>query len=666
MPRSVTCEDIHEYFQAYPVPHWSITDERILRTILQHLVGANRITCSYKDADFLTPKKVRETWPDSDRQNVKNFMRANSSFARIGKKYLRELLHPSRVEQHCPLLRLPDEILGNICEILSPTQRDLLPLWKFKAGLSVESFATLPPPPPPDIVDVESFRLTCQKFAYLGLANQFRAVQIRFSSESFIRLQELSMKSHIARVTTRVAYMVPRLYSKDRTQFEELLRICDQQLEPRIPARYRNDIVEAMNRADKQKTIVGEGIDSSSLLQALMKFRYLDQLRIMRVEDSIDARWVSFLESNRRHAGDLLVSEWDTAVEHAKTIILAALKRSNSPVHRISSRFIDPSIVLVNFTLDNDEDISKWARRLTSIELQLVPNSDPDNEILQMSQRFRELFSAASNIETFHVGSYNQISVPLDTIFHGMHVRKLQHLGLHLWLLDSEELLEFLQQHKSTIRSLRFRKVTFRRSLEEDELKWRKVLRFIRMNLSRLNWISLRDVNYEGAVPEYHAPFGLPAFGANHDSESASEDSSDGSEESDDDGDEDEEDDQEALDHESSLVGPDEEDAEDESEDESEEDDDESSAESEHSEQSEDLEEEEEEEEAEQQEYPSDLDDDHENERPRPHTTRCQCGNGYAWDDLVDNGTSVSRKQWKMWQIWAVNRCDIHDPPSDH
>ncbi|CZT10947.1 uncharacterized protein RAG0_15261 [Rhynchosporium agropyri] len=678
MPQSVTPKDILEFFEDYPVPTWSITSEGILKTILQHLVGTNRTTCSYVDADFRTPEETRQTWPLYDRKNVVNFMHAHSSFARIGREHLKKLLYDSRVEQRCTLLKLPVEVFSNICELLSPIQRDLLPLWKFRASLSVESFATIPPPPLPDLKDVQIFRLICQKFAHAGLVNQFRAIQVRFNSESFNRLQKLAMTEHIARVTTRIAYMLPRLYNKDRPQFEELLRICDEvppitprdgqtrlaiAAQPRIRERFRKHIFDAMQRADLQRKIIEGGLDKKSLLQALTKFRHLDQLRIMRVEDSIDAGWVSFLWSSPSYAGDLIESEWNCASEHAKATILSALKQSNSPVHRLSSRFIDPSIVLVNLTLNENEDVSKWAAQLTSLELQLVQDSDPDTKILELSQRFRDLFSAAANLETFHVGSYHQISIPLDAIFHGLHIQNLQHLGLHLWLLDSEELLAFLQQHKSTLRSLRFRKVTLRKT-EEIDLQWLKVLQYIRMNLTRLNWISLRDVNYEGAVPEVQQP---SRFAPIYLSEEDSYEDSDGDSE-------DEEDDNdmetgqssshgqvlpilqhdENLTHDTSSLPGENDDAEDEHEN------DEDTVEEEAFEEAD-------AEEGEEDEPYSDLDDDpeHAHERERPHTTRCQCGNGFAWNDLVDNGTSVSRKQWKMWQIWTVNRCLMHDPSSN-
>ncbi|KAH7327199.1 hypothetical protein BKA65DRAFT_64045 [Rhexocercosporidium sp. MPI-PUGE-AT-0058] len=673
MVPSVTHDDILTYYENYPVPPWSITTERIAKTILRHLIGENRTTCSYKDDSFLTPKGVCNTWHDDDRRNVINFMHASPSFALFGRQMLKELLHPSRVEQRCKLLQLPNEVFSSICEFLSPTQQDLLPLWKFRASLSVESFATLPPPPPPnqDLDDIANFRATCQSFARAGLKNQFRDVHIRFSSNSFDTLLNLSKREHIVRETTRIAYMVPRFYGKDRDQFEELLRICDQSsqntsednetlsttdVQPKIVGRYRKHIFNAMKKADAQEQIIRDGIDRYALLQALINFRNLKQIRIMRVEDGVDAGWVSFLKGNPSYAGNLMASEWVAASDHAVSTLHAALEQSNSPAHRLSSRFVDPSIALVLFTLSQNENLSEWARQLTSLELQLVKDLDPDIKIAQLSPQFQALFRAALNLEAFHVGSYHQISVPLKAIFHGSHLRNLQHLGLHFWLLDWEELMDFLAQHQSSIRSLRLRKVILRRTSEED-LKWLKILRFIRMNLTRLNWISLREVNYEGAIPEYPEPIPLPAVGTIYESESDTEESSDDIGES-----ADETDDEDAqqtptqlqamgstqdtssIDDNSSLSENDDHVAGDE--------DYESSV----------VPEIVEEEEGD---IHSDLDEDYGKESKSHYTTRCQCGNGFAWDDLVDNGVSVSRKQWKMWQIWTVNRCVMHDPSSN-
>jgi hypothetical protein len=41
----------------------------------------------------------------------------------------------------------------------------------------------------------------------------------------------------------------------------------------------------------------------------------------------------------------------------------------------------------------------------------------------------------------------------------------------------------------------------------------------------------------------------------------------------------------------------------------------------------------------------------------------CGCENGYGWDDLDDDGITVTRSQWKRWEKWAEKHCPLCDPP---
>lgn len=48
----------------------------------------------------------------------------------------------------------------------------------------------------------------------------------------------------------------------------------------------------------------------------------------MRVEDPVDAGWVSFLKGNPSYAGNLLTSEWVFASEYAVSTLQVALEQS--------------------------------------------------------------------------------------------------------------------------------------------------------------------------------------------------------------------------------------------------------------------------------------------------------------------------------------------------
>jgi hypothetical protein len=89
------------------------------------------------------------------------------------------------------------------------------------------------------------------------------------------------------------------------------------------------------------------------------------------------------------------------------------------------------------------------------------------------------------------------VSVPLELVFHNIQFKKLEHIGLHLWLLDAAEIIAFLGRHKENLKSLRLRHISLR------EGKWKDVLGYIRGDLGlrtssrHLEWVSLRGIGYE-------------------------------------------------------------------------------------------------------------------------------------------------------------------------
>lgn len=101
-------------------------------------------------------------------------------------------------------------------------------------------------------------------------------------------------------------------------------------LQARIAAHYRGQISEAMAKAEEQRQIVSQGIDWDVLLHALLSFRHLKQIRVMRVVDSVDAGWAIFLKNNPNYTDALTASEWISASEHAMSTLYAAVENSVS------------------------------------------------------------------------------------------------------------------------------------------------------------------------------------------------------------------------------------------------------------------------------------------------------------------------------------------------
>ncbi len=310
----------------------------------------------------------------------------------------------------------------------------------------------------------------------------------------------------------------------------------------------------------------------------------------------------------------------------------------------------------VTLTPALSQKINTIARKLVSIELQVVDHSDPDEKFVGLSPVFETLFRSAVGLESFHIGSNHQISVPLVTVFHGLHFKTLKHIGLHLWQLDCDELLELLELHQRTLRSLRLRRIVLK-STSTAGRSWEKALRFIRSHLD-LEWISLRGISYEEELSQVGGmqPFAHPMHLHNYDSESDLEDPNDWSDidaENDDDQEDstewDEDDDPQDLDGTQGTIQTEETSSVHDNSDEEA-----SLADSDGFEPSAG------EVEYEEDDHHSDLDEIH-GDTGESTMARCRCSHGFGWDDLHDNGVSISRKQWKRWETWALLRCKTHD-----
>lgn len=291
--------------------------------------------------------------------------------------------------------------------------------------------------------------------------------------------------------------------------------------------------------------------------------------------------------------------------------------------------------------------ISQFAARLRCLEIQIVDDrTNLDEKILGLSELLEVSFREAVNLQNLHIGFGQRVSVPLETVFHHIHFKKLAHIGLHLWLLNSVEIIEMLDRHKDTLKSLRLRHISLR------EGTWKEVLEYIRQNLGRplqwrrpLEWLSLRGVGYERNTNLGGLNFGPgPATHGNlmhNDSNSESDIDSDinrWSESNDD-----------AEERANLLAGFS--DVEEQPNDGGSDGDDEDSDNDSTSAALSDVN------------HQSQL----AIELARPSSISCRCDYGYAWSDLVDNGVTVQRIQWKMWEKWAISSCSQHDPapPAD-
>ena len=111
------------------------------------------------------------------------------------------------------LLDLSNDLLRDILDQID-NNPDLTVSVDRRAYLSVESFRPPSPPPPSRAQDIGHFRLTCRRFADIGIPYQFTRVATRFSPAGFQRLEKICSCPHLARYTRKFSYLIPDFYVK--------------------------------------------------------------------------------------------------------------------------------------------------------------------------------------------------------------------------------------------------------------------------------------------------------------------------------------------------------------------------------------------------------------------------------------------------------------------
>lgn len=107
--------------------------------------------------------------------------------------------------------KLSNEILNAILDNIESESQKCVSVDR-REYLSVESFRLPSPPLPSQAQDVANFRLTCQRFAAIGIPYQFTRVTLRFSSRGFRRLDEICSNDHLVQHTRKFSYLVPLFY----------------------------------------------------------------------------------------------------------------------------------------------------------------------------------------------------------------------------------------------------------------------------------------------------------------------------------------------------------------------------------------------------------------------------------------------------------------------
>jgi hypothetical protein len=251
------------------------------------------------------------------------------------------------------------------------------------------------------------------------------------------------------------------------------------------------DVRHFVQKVNEQKEIVKTREDARVLKLAITAFTSLQHIQILRVQDRADASLIAYM---REHADltHLVELRWPPACLHSTKTIGNALLESRSPCSRFSSPMLSPQSVL-GAASNPPITLGLIAERLTCLELHFDDPTDLDIRMRELSSLSKAVFTAAKNIEAVHIGfpSHRPLTLRLEEIFHNVKWDKLQAFGIQAWRLDSDEIISLARRHRDTLRGLRLRDV----QLKEGS-RWKDVLSCLRDDMSKLDWVSLRRIDY--------------------------------------------------------------------------------------------------------------------------------------------------------------------------
>lgn len=238
--------------------------------------------------------------------------------------------------------------------------------------------------------------------------------------------------------------------------------------------------------------------DLRSLKRAFAVFENLQHVQILRLQDQADRALLDYLEELDDQPSDLVNLDWRIACTHAVKTIGQALLHSTSSFSRFSGPMMDPGSALV-LKQTTSLNVCTLSSRLTCLELHFNAGFNLNDQMRDLSERFRTVFMSAKNMQAVHIGfpSRLPLDLRLEDIFHGVKWEKLRAFGIQGWRLESHEIIDLARRHRQTLRGLRLRDVFLR-----EGNMWKDILGMLRAEMDNLDWVSLRRINYAKRIDE--------------------------------------------------------------------------------------------------------------------------------------------------------------------
>ncbi|KAL8806650.1 MAG: hypothetical protein Q9182_001178 [Xanthomendoza sp. 2 TL-2023] len=391
-----------------------------------------------------------------------------------------------------PLI-LSNELLKDVLDFIDADPDGTVSIDR-RAYLSVESFRPPSLPEPSRAHDIGNFRLVCRRFAEVGIPYQFTKIATRFSRPGLERLDKICSQSHLAKHTRKFSYLVPYFYVDDREQIERLLESEGPHFNLLDPSIFRR-------KADDQRQILQMKEDSRILRKAMAAFVSLQHVQLLRLQDEGDRILLEMMEASSLTRAAMLDLKWTPACIHATSTIAQALVHTKSPFSRFSGPMMNSQSAMV--IKDRiPQMVPELASRLTCLELHFDDSEALNERMRTASQLFRTVFLAAKNLQALHIGfpSRSPLNLRLEEIFHFVQWEKLRAFGIQAWRLEADEIIQLARRHRTTLRGLRLRDVQLR-----DGSMWKDVLAMLRYEMERLDWVSLRRVDYSRHFDELWA-----------------------------------------------------------------------------------------------------------------------------------------------------------------
>ncbi|KAL8967247.1 MAG: hypothetical protein Q9197_005533 [Variospora fuerteventurae] len=407
---------------------------------------------------------------------------------------------------------LSNELLKDILDIIDADPDRSINIDR-RAYLSVESFRLPSPPLPSRAHDIGNFRLTCRRFAEIGIPYQFTKVATRFSRHGLDRLDKICSQSHLAKHTRKFSYLVPYFYVEGREKIELFLESESQHKGWLAPALFQN-------KADDQRRILQTAEDTRILRKAMAAFVSLQHVQILRLQDEADRMLLEALQESHLPQASTVDLKWTPACVHATSTVAQALLHARSPFSRFSGPMMNSQSALV--IKDRiPHTVTLLASRLTCLELHFDDTEALEERMRATSPVFKTVFAAAQNLQALHIGfpSRSPVDMGLEEVFHSVHWEKLRAFGIQAWRLTGDEIIQLARRHSKTLRGLRLRDVQLR-----DGSMWKDVLAMLRREMEQLDWVSLRRVDYARHFDEMWADSMEVADGSLGGSESDEED----------------------------------------------------------------------------------------------------------------------------------------------